>query len=85
MSLQNWYYSLAIAQMVVGIGLMLFAAVILWQIYIAVKEAPKQISEKLSDTVTSIIQRNKSELFSMAAMTALPLVLGKFKGWFGRK
>lgn len=85
MTLQDWYYTLAITQMVIGILLMIFAGVILWQIYVTVKEAPKQISDRLSDTVTSIIQRNKSELFSMAAMTALPLVLGKLKNWFGRK
>ncbi len=81
MSLQDWYYSLAIAQMIVGIGLMLFAAIILWKIYVGIREAPKQIS----DVVTSIIQRNKNEFFSMAAMTALPMVLGRFKSWFSKK
>ncbi|CAN5215879.1 hypothetical protein BH09PAT2_BH09PAT2_10150 [soil metagenome] len=85
MSLQDWYYTLAITQMVIGILLMIFAGVILWQIYITIREAPKQISEKISDTVTSIIQRNKSELYSMAAMTAVPLVLGKFRNFFRRK
>ena len=85
MSLQDWYYALAIAQMVIGISLMLFAGVILWKIYVAVREAPKQISDGISNTVTSIIQRNKSELFSMAAMTTLPFVLGKFKSWFSKK
>lgn len=81
MTLQDWYYSLAIAQMVVGITLMFFAAFIMWKIYVTIREAPKQ----LSNIATSIIQRNKNELFSMAAMTALPLILGRFKGWFSRK
>lgn len=81
MTLQDWYYSLAIAQMVVGITLMFFAAFIMWKIYVTIREAPKQ----LSNIATSIIQRNKNELFSMAAMTALPLIVGRFKGWFSRK
>ncbi len=81
MTLQDWYYSLAIAQMVIGITLMFFAAFIMWKIYVTIREAPKQ----LSNIATSIIQRNKNELFSMAAMTALPLIVGRFKGWFSRK
>ncbi len=81
MTLQDWYYSLAIAQMVVGITLMFFTAFIMWKIYVTIREAPKQ----LSNIATSIIQRNKNELFSMAAMTALPLIVGRFKGWFSRK
>ena len=82
MTLQDWYYSFAIAQMVIGILLMLFTAFILWKIYKTIREAPKQIASQVSNMATSIIQRNKNELFSMAAMTALPLVLGKFKRWF---
>lgn len=85
MTLQDWYYALAIAQMIIGIILMIFAAFILWKIYVSVREAPKQISEGISNTVTSIIQRNKSELFSMAAVTVLPMVLGKIKSMFSRK
>ena len=81
MDLQSWYYLLSIIYLVFGIVILIFVAVIMFMIYKAVKEAP----HKISDIVTSIIQRNKGDLFNIVAVSAVPMILGVMKKIFTRK
>lgn len=81
MDLQSTFYVIAIIVMIVWLIILILFGAVLWTLYNGIKNAPKHIEE----TVTNIIETNKSSLMGMAGMTLGSFLLGRLKGWMSKK
>ncbi|HRN70386.1 MAG TPA: hypothetical protein PLS49_04315 [Candidatus Woesebacteria bacterium] len=78
MDLQSIFYVIAIAVMLSWLIVLILLGMVLWSIYDVVKNAPKKIEE----TVSNIIQTNKSSLLGMVGVTIGPFLFSQIKNWF---
>lgn len=78
MDLQSVFYVIAIVVMLLWLVILIMFAMVLWTFYDGIKNAPKRIEE----TVTNIIENNKSGLMGMVGVTVGSFLLSRMKDFF---
>ncbi len=81
MTLQNWYYALAIANSILWIIFLLLVIVLVIKIYLSIRSAPAKVQQSLQQ----LFQENKKEVYTMAGMTAFTILGTAIKRWFSPK
>ncbi len=80
MDIQSIFYIVAIIVMLTWLVVLVLFAAILWTLYNGIKNAPKRIEE----TVSNIIENNKSGLMGMVGVTLGSFLLARIKSWMNK-
>lgn len=85
MSLQELYYVISITATVVFIGVMLFIAVMVWQIYNVVKSLEDYVHKQVFEKVEGFVASKKAEIASLFGMGIGSFLLSRAKDAFFRR
>ncbi len=80
MDIQSIFYIIAIIVMLTWLVVLFLFATVLWTLYTGIKNAPKKIEE----TVSNIIENNKSGLMGMVGVTLGSFLLSRIKNWMNK-
>lgn len=80
MDLQSWFYLLAVISMALWVIFLIVAISVFIGVYVMIKNVP----QKLEETVSRIISKNKGSLMGIAGMAIISLIVARMKSMFRR-
>lgn len=85
MDLQALFYVMAIIFMLSWVVVLIFSAVILWELYSIIKNAPQRIEAKIDAKISELVETTQSGILGSIGVSAVTFIISKIKNLFSRK